>query len=77
MPMRDITAIRVERIVEKARIPGRKGIQDERLCLETAGGNIYLRKTTLEAIGDSWDRVKNYFVELAQERNIPYMDIVE
>lgn len=77
MPMRDITAIRVEQIVEKSRIPGRKGLKEERLCLETLSGNIYLRQTTLEAIGDSWDRVKNYFVWLSEDRGIPYVEETE
>ena len=73
----DITEIRVEPVAEKSGVLGRKNAQEERLCLKTEGGSIFLRKTTLEAIGDSWDRVKNYFVELSQERGIPYIENIK
>ena len=64
--MNRITGIRIER-EEK-----RRG--DLILCLETAGGNIYLRKSTLEAAGGSWRQLAGRARQQAAAHGIPLTD---
>lgn len=74
MAKSSITAFAVEEIVEKTGFRGKKTVADELLRMETAGGNIYLRKSAVERAGDDWKTLKGRVRNLAAEKDIPYAD---
>lgn len=74
MAKSSITAFDVERIQETAGRLRKKPLEDEVIRMETAGGAIYFRKSAVENAGDSWERVKRRFSNLAGEKKIPFTD---
>ena len=74
MAKSSITAFEIEKTTEQTGFLGRKTVTDELLCLKTAGGNIYLRRSAVERAGDNWDTLKGRVKNLAGEKNIPFTD---
>lgn len=77
MAKSSITSIEVLKVREKAGLLGRRTQEEQFLCLKTAGGSVYLRKSAVEDAGDSWTRVKRRIENLALEKDIPYRDSTE
>ncbi len=74
MAKSSITALEIQTCQERAGFLGRRTVSDEMLRMETSGGCIYLRKSTVEDAGDSWPRFKRRLSGLAREKGIPYQD---
>lgn len=74
MAKSSITAFEISRIQEQAGLRRKKTISDELLKMDTPGGAIFLRKSTLEHAGDDWTKLKGRIRNLAGEKNIPYTD---
>lgn len=49
-----IQEISLTTVTEHTGFRGRKQTTEEAVCLKTAGGNIYLKKSAVEGAGNSW-----------------------
>ena len=74
MAKQHITGFEIRPLREKTGRIGRKTVEDQILRMEVPGGNIYLRKSTLQEAGDNWLRLKRRIARLAEEKDIPFTD---
>jgi hypothetical protein len=72
MAKSSITAITVQDLESPRTL--RRDRPDQVLRLDTAGGSIFLKKSTVDRAGDSWPRVTARLKSLAQQKHIPFQD---
>ena len=59
---------------ERTGLFGRNRREDVLVRIEAEGGNIYLRKSTLEAAGGNWVRFRNKLMASAEKHGVPFVD---
>ena len=69
-----IQEISLTTVTEHTGFRGRKQTTEEAVCLKTAGGNIYLKKSAVEGAGNSWQLLVRRLKNLSTEKNIPFSD---
>lgn len=69
-----IQEISLTTITQRTGFRGRKQTTDEAICLKTAGGSIFLRRSAVEDAGSSWKLLTRRLETLAQEKSIPFSD---
>lgn len=62
-------------VTEQTGFRGRKRTTEEAICLKTARGNIYLKKSAVEGAGNSWKLLLRRLENLAAEKQIPFADL--
>lgn len=67
-----IQEITLTTVTERTGFRGRKQATEEAICLKTAGGNIYLKKSAVEGAGNSWKLLVRRLKNLSAEKNIPF-----
>ena len=70
----NITALRVQKARDTGTLRRRR---DQVLCLETPGGCVYLKKSTLEEAGGSWERLLSMSKAAAQKHGVAFTDETE
>lgn len=71
-----IQEISLTTVTERTGFRGRKQITDEAICLKTAQGNIYLKKSAVEGAGNSWQLLLRRLRNLSAEKHIPFSESV-
>ena len=69
-----IQEISLTTVTEQAGFLGRKQTTEEAICLKTAGGTIYLKKSAVEGAGNSWQLLLRRLRNLSAEKHIPFSE---
>ena len=69
-----IQEISLTTVTEHTGFRGRNQTTEEAVCLKTAGGNIYLKKSAVEGAGNSWQLLVRRLRNLSAEKQIPFSD---